>query len=178
MRAFFDIDTQFDFVFPAGALYAKGAEQLIPRVGNLNRYAAGHGFPVISSMCAHPENTREFRAWAPHCVRGTFGQRKPAEALLDNPAQQIFIEKDDLDLFSNPAVPDLLDRLRIDDCVVYGVFLEHCVKCAIMGLLQSGRRVTLVTDATMPVNLAAGSEVLSAFLHSGGQLTTVSTLTE
>jgi len=174
MRAFFDIDTQFDFVFPAGALYGKGGEQVIPQVGKLNRYAASQGFPVISSMCAHPENAREFRDWAPHCVRGTFGQRKPAETLLDNnPAQQIFIEKDDLDLFSNPAVPELLDRLQIDDCVVYGVFLEYCVKCAVMGLLKSGRRVTLVTDATMPISAAAGAEVLAAFLQSGGQLTTV-----
>jgi nicotinamidase/pyrazinamidase len=173
VRAFFDIDTQFDFVFSAGALYGKGGEQVIPQVGKLNRYAASQGFPVISSMCAHPENAREFRDWAPHCVRGTFGQRKPAETLLDNPTQQILIEKDDLDLFSNPAVPELLDRFQIDDCVVYGVFLEYCVKCAVMGLLRSGRRVTLVTDATMPVNTAAGAEVLAAFLQSGAQLTTL-----
>ena len=70
MRAFFDIDTQMDFVFPAGALYAKGGERVIPVVAALNRYASASGIPLISSVCAHPENAREFRDWAPHCVAG------------------------------------------------------------------------------------------------------------
>src|SRR5581483_4392706 len=30
VKLFFDIDTQVDFMFPAGALYAPGAEKLIP----------------------------------------------------------------------------------------------------------------------------------------------------
>jgi nicotinamidase/pyrazinamidase len=173
VRAFFDIDTQFDFVFPAGALYGKGGELVIPKVGALNRYAAAHGFPLISSICAHPENAREFRDWGPHCVIGAFGQHKPAETLVEN---QIFIEKDDLDLFSNPTVPELLDRLQIDDCIVYGVYLEFCVKCAVMGLLKSGRRVTLVTDATAHLNDSAAAEVLAAFTQAGGNLIDSTTL--
>jgi len=81
---FFDVDTQLDFVYPAGALYVPGAERVLPAVEKLNRYAAGHGLPVISTTDAHAENDPEFRVWPPHCVRGTFGQRKAPGTLLEN----------------------------------------------------------------------------------------------
>jgi nicotinamidase/pyrazinamidase len=167
MKAHFDIDTQIDFVFPAGALYGPGAERVIPAVAELNRYASEHGIPLISSMCAHPENAREFQVWPPHCVIGTAGQKKPAATLVEN---QIIIEKDDLDLFSNPTVLPLLDKLGIDECVVYGVFTEYCVKCAIMGLLKSGRKVTLMERATAHLSQTDGERVVQDFLAAGGQL--------
>ena len=112
MKAFFDIDTQIDFVFPAGALYGAGAERVIPEVAALNRYAGEHGIPLISTMCAHPEDAGEFQVWPPHCVIGTIGQRKPAATLLGDPEKQILIEKDDLDMFSNPKILPLLDKTR------------------------------------------------------------------
>ena len=34
---YFDIDTQIDFLFPAGSLYVPGAQQLIPEVTRGNR---------------------------------------------------------------------------------------------------------------------------------------------
>ena len=36
---FVDVDTQIDFLFPAGALYVPGAEALVPKIAALNRYA-------------------------------------------------------------------------------------------------------------------------------------------
>src|SRR6185437_14578387 len=36
-KAFFDIDTQIDILFPAGALYAPGAERVVEPVARLNR---------------------------------------------------------------------------------------------------------------------------------------------
>jgi nicotinamidase/pyrazinamidase len=169
MKAYFDIDTQIDFVDPAGALYGKGAERVIPAVGELNRYAGEHGILLISSMCAHTPGSGEFKVWPPHCIKGTPGQRKAPETLLADPAKQIIIEKDDLDLFTNPAVLPLLATLRIDECFVYGVFTEYCVKCAIMGLLKSGRKVSLVTRATAHLSEAAGESVIRDFVAAGGQ---------
>src|SRR5580704_677431 len=169
MKAFFDIDTQIDFVFPAGALYGPGAERVIPAVAALNRYAGEHGIPLISTMCAHPEDAAEFKVWAPHCVIGTVGQQKPAATLLADREKQIFIEKNDIDMFSNPNVLPLLDRLGVDDCFVYGVFTEYCVKCAIMGLLKTGRTVSLVTEATAHLSQAAGEQVVAEFLAAGGR---------
>ena len=168
MQAYFDIDTQIDFVFPAGALYGAGAERVIPAVSELNHYAGDHGITLISSMCAHPEDSQEFKVWPPHCVIGTAGQRKPAATLLADSSKQIIVEKDDLDLFSNPSVLPLLDKLAIDECFVYGVFTEYCVKCAIMGLLKSGRKVSLIRRATAHLDHDAGEQVVREFVAAGG----------
>lgn len=170
MKAYFDIDTQIDFVFPAGALYGQGAERVIPYVAELNHYAGDHGIPLISSTCAHPEDSREFQVWPPHCVIGTVGQRKPAATMLSDPAKQTIIEKDDLDLFSNATVLPLLDKLGIDECFVYGVFTEYCVKCAMTGLLKAGRKVWLVMRATAHLDDAAGEQVVREFVRAGGQV--------
>src|SRR5271154_3596964 len=61
---FFDIDTQIDFVYPAGALYVPGAEHILPVVGQLNRHAPA----LISTMDAHSEDDPEFQVFPHHCV--------------------------------------------------------------------------------------------------------------
>ena len=60
---FFDIDTQLDFVLPAGALYVPGAEKILPVVARLNRHAIGKGIPLISTADAHREDDPEFTQW-------------------------------------------------------------------------------------------------------------------
>ena len=142
---------------------------MIPVVAALNRYAADHGITLISSTCAHANDAREFAVWPPHCIIGTPGQHKPAETLVADRQKQIIVEKDDLDIFSNPGVTPMLDRLGVDDCFVYGVFTEYCVKCAVMGLLKTGRKVSIITEATAHLDSAAGDQVISDFLAAGGR---------
>lgn len=187
MTVFFDIDTQLDFLYPAGALYVSGAESIVAQVAALNRYAAGHGIPVISTVDAHAENDPEFRHWPPHCVAGTAGQQKPAATLLEprttvhnhpevfdvQGARQILLEKQSVDCFTNPNLPALLDRLGAEKCVVYGVVTEICVKNAALGLLKSGRRVELVTDAVRSLDETRCAQFLQEFTSAGGTLTTV-----
>ena len=165
MTAFFDIDTQIDFVFPAGALYAPGAEHVIAKVAALNQLAHKRGIALISTMCAHSEDSAEFKVWPPHCIKGTVGQQKPAATLVPN---QIFLEKDELDLFTNPSLDTMLGTLRIDECVVYGVLTEHCVKFAIMGLLHRGCKVSLVTDAIHHLSETEAAKVIRDFTAVGG----------
>jgi nicotinamidase/pyrazinamidase len=183
---FFDVDTQIDFLYPAGALYVPGAETVVDRVAALNGYAAVHGIPVVSTMDAHAENDPEFRQWPPHCIAETAGQQKPAATLLDKrvtipgtpcavevgDAQQILLEKQSVDCFTNPNLPALLDRLGAERCVVYGVVAEICVKNAAMGLLKSGRRVELVTDAVRSLNQTDCDQFLGEFTAAGGILIT------
>ncbi len=76
MKAFFDIDTQLDFMFPGGALYGPGAERLISAITTLNQYAGNHKIPLISTTDAHPENAAEFRVWPPHCTSQAPSARK------------------------------------------------------------------------------------------------------
>ena len=183
---FFDVDTQIDFLYPAGALYVPGAESIVSRVAGLNRYAAAQGIPVISTMDAHSENDPEFRDWPPHCVVDTAGQQKPAQTLLEkrarvpnlpgradcDGAQQILLEKQALDCFTNVNLPALLERFDAQGYVVYGVVTEICVRYAALGLLKTGARVEIVTDAVRSLNPEASAAFLAEFTAAGGVLTT------
>src|SRR5579864_7446432 len=185
--AFFDIDTQIDFLFPAGSLYVPGAERLLPALSRLNQYAAAHGIPLVSSTCAHAEDDPEFRDWPPHCVIDTVGQRKPAETLVEkrsvigvvagdypvDGAQQILFEKNKLDITASPNFGPLVARLNAGRYVVYGVVTEYCVRLAAFALLATGRPVSLVTDAIETLRPEHSDCTLQEFTARGGRLTTV-----
>jgi len=165
---FFDIDTQIDFMLPTGALYVPGAENIIPIVAALNRQAP----IVISSMCAHSEDDPEFAVYGHHCVVGTVGQQKPAATLLNDPARQFFMPKQELDVFSNPGLLPLLKRLDAASYVVYGVVTEICVQFAAFGLLETGKSVTIVTDAIRSLDEIAAASMIARFTEAGGHLIT------
>jgi nicotinamidase/pyrazinamidase len=184
---FFDVDTQLDFLYPAGALYVRGAETIVPQLGELTRYAASLGIPVVSTADAHSEDDPEFKTWPPHCVLNTFGQQKAAMTQLPKAqivttdvgdsafqtAAQYVIEKQKLDCFTNPNLRPLLRFLGADKYVVYGVVTELCVSCAAIGLLGTGAQVELVTDAVRGLDSAAERDMLERFVEAGGTVTTV-----
>jgi nicotinamidase/pyrazinamidase len=174
---FFDIDTQIDFVYPAGALYVPGAERILTVIGELNRRAP----LLISTMDAHTEDDPEFQIYPHHCVVGTTGQHKPAMTLLERRAivpaapdgiRQWILEKQKLDCFSSPHLVPLLATLQADRYVVYGVVTEICVRCAAFGLLRTGKPVEIVTDAVKALDEQKATEMFSQFAAEGGRLTT------
>ncbi len=183
---FVDVDSQLDFVYPAGALYVPGAERVIPAIARLNRFAAANGIPVISTVDAHTENDPEFAAWPPHCISGTTGQHKPESTLLEkrvsvpnrdcefslDGAQQIFVEKQTTDVFLTRTVGRVLDSLAADRFVVYGVVTEICVLFAARGLLKAGKQVTLVTDAIQTLKPEDSARALAEVCKMGGTLAT------
>ena len=169
---FFDVDPQNDFMLPAGALYVPGAERIIGTIARLNHWASEHGIPVVSDTDAHSEDDPEFAQWPPHCVAGTAGQRKLPQTLLGDP-DQIIIEKQTLDCFTSPELPGVLERLGADRYVVYGVVTEYCVRLAALGLLKTGARVEVVTDAIVGLNDADAARALDEIKGAGGRLTTV-----
>ncbi len=116
---FFDVDTQLDFLFPAGALAVPGAERIVPALGVLTRFAQAKGIQIISTADAHTEDDPEFKIWKPHCVAETVGQTKTTGTMLAgalivpsaewgvsgapaNLPAQVIIEKQSIDCFSNP----------------------------------------------------------------------------
>lgn len=183
---FVDVDTQIDFLFPAGALYVPGAERLLDKLSRLNRHAAENGIPLLSTMDAHSDNDPEFRHWPPHCVVGTVGQRKPectlaqgravmtATALETVKAPQVLVEKVTTDCFTNPMLEKLLDELDPAEAVVYGVVTEICVANAVRGLLRTGRRVTLVQDAVMSLDDEKAQALEAEVVAACGRLATAS----
>ncbi|HSU29843.1 MAG TPA: isochorismatase family cysteine hydrolase [Bryobacteraceae bacterium] len=194
--AFFDVDTQLDFVYPAGALYTPGAEGIVKQLKELTRFADANGITLISTADAHSENDPEFREWKPHCVIGTTGQQKVAATLLKDPVvlttapdrltgveadvastSQIIVQKQKIDCFTNPNLKPLLNLLKADRFVVYGVLTEFCVRAAMFGLLEMGFRVEAVTDAINSFDPERGSSFIRQFQAGGGKLTTVKQVT-
>lgn len=187
---FFDVDTQIDFLFPAGALYVPGAERIVETVARLNRHAAARGIPLVSTADAHLEDDEEFRIWPAHCVAGTIGQQRPAATLLDKrmvvpPVEwaeridgvpQLILEKRHNDCFTNPNLEALMLAFGAGRYVVYGVVTEICVKDAAFGLLDRGKHVELVTDAVRSLSPEAERAMIAEFTARGGMLTTSSEL--
>ena len=63
---FVDVDTQLDFLVPAGALYAPGAEIIAANLKQLTSLAAKTGSVIVSTVDAQAEDDPEFRDWKPH----------------------------------------------------------------------------------------------------------------
>jgi len=185
---FVDVDTQADFMLPGGRLYVPGAERLLPTLARLRDFAEQHNIPVLTSTDAHPTDSQEFEHWPAHCVRGTPGQLKVPETLLRKYTivpqerrtlltdeelyryRQWILEKDDLDLFTNPQADDLVRRLDAEQYVVYGVATEYCVKLAVKGLLERKRPVTLLVDAIKEIKPEDGQAVLRELQAGGAKL--------
>jgi nicotinamidase/pyrazinamidase len=160
-QVYFDIDTQIDFLFPAGSLYVPGAEKLIPTLAALNRKA-----PVlISTMCEHAENDPEFAIYPAHCVAGTVGQLKPAALMVPH---QILFAKPELNAFANPRLESLLHTIEADAYVVYGVVTEICVQFVAEKLLTLGKPVIIVSDAIQPLDPTKADAFLQKFKADGG----------
>ena len=183
---FIDVDTQLDFLYPAGALYVPGAERIVSAIAHLNRYAAQHGIPVLSTVDAHTENDPEFKVWPKHCVAGALGQQKAAATLLPrrvvvpnrecdlalDGAEQIILEKQTVDAFQTRNLAQILDRLNSDRYVVYGIVTEICVRHAVRGLLKLGRPVTLVSDAVQSLSEQASRDAIEEMCGWGAGVST------
>ncbi len=170
---FFDVDTQLDFLFPGGALYVPGAEEVGPTLSELTAFAAKSGIPIISTLDSHTEDDPEFKTWKPHCVIGTQGQQKYSRTIADaKSGQQIIVPKNTIDVFASEDVVKVLDETAGERYVVYGLVTEYCVRAAIFGLLQRKVRVELVVDAIRSLDEAEGMSILNKFAAEGGRIVT------
>jgi nicotinamidase/pyrazinamidase len=186
---FWDVDTQNDFIHPDGKLYVPGAETIVPKLKRLTEWAGSNGNLVIASACAHQADDPEFAQYPPHCLAGTPGQEKIFETCLENVLvvpnrkrnlpknlrsyQQIILEKQELDVFSNPNTDELLDQLgSVDEIVLYGVVTEICVARAGRSLIGRGYRVRLVTDAIRHLDETKAELAIDEIREAGAMLVT------
>src|SRR5712691_3571056 len=166
---FWDVDTQRDFIMPDGNLYIQGAEAILANLVALTGFAREKRLPLLGSVDYHAASDSEisdqpdFReTFPPHCLAGTPGQEKveatrPKDPLfidsspedkvalkqrvkrhLDRGGEVLF-RKQRFDVFSNPNVDTVLEAVRPDRIVVYGVALDVCDRYAVEGLLARRR---------------------------------------
>lgn len=187
---FWEVDVQADFMLPGGKLYVPGAEKLLPNIRRLTDAARQGRVFLVSHGCYHTEDDPEFSTYPPHCVKGTPGSRLVPEALAEQvitvpnePAaslpdefsryQQILLEKQTLDIFKTIHADELVERLGPDvEFVVFGVVTEYCVGFAAKGLLERGRRVSVVRDAIETLNSKDGNRTVAELQSIGATLIT------
>lgn len=186
--AFFDIDTQIDFMEPAGKLYVPHAEEIIPNLVQLMAYAREKNIPVLSSADAHAPDDPEFKLWPPHCVVGTRGQQHIKETSLPGALTvsmqsgpfilpekwppQIIIEKDVYETAANPSFEIILNALGPRRYVVFGVATEYCVRADVLALRRHIKPVALVVDAIKAITEEGGRKALDEMTAAGVELVT------
>jgi len=187
---FWEVDTQSDFMLPGGKLYVPGAEKLLPNIRKLTDAARQGRVLLISHGCYHTKDDPEFKTFPPHCVKGTPGSAVIPEALTEkvatipnepaaalppdlSPYQQIHLEKQTLDIFESRHAEDLVNRLGKDaEFVVFGVVTEYCVRLAAKGLLERGRRVSVVEDAIETLKPEDGERTIAELKALGAKFIT------
>jgi nicotinamidase-related amidase len=86
---------------------------------------------------------------------------------------EIIFKKQKFDVFSNPNVDAVLDILKPEHIVVYGVALDVCNAYAIEGFLKRGRyKISLVEDATKPINIERAKELIEKWKSEDVQILT------
>ncbi len=185
-----EVDTQKDFMLPGGHLYVPGAEKLLPNIRRLTD-AARHGRVfLVSHGDFHPPNDPEFKIFPPHCVKGTPGADVVPEGLTDKVVrvpnepttgvpedlfayQQILLEKQTLSIFESRHADALVERLgNHAEFIVFGVVTEYCVSFAAKGLLERGRRVSVVRDAIETLKREDGDKTIAQLESMGARLIT------
>ncbi len=168
MTILWDVDTQFDFMFPDGKLYVPGAEETVPAMKRLVDAARAAGIVHVASADDHELTDVEISAepdfvttYPPHCLRGTRGARKIPETDQEDPVplalepvpdrylegREFLLLKKNFDVFTNPHTGRLLERFDPDEIVVFGVATDVCDDAAIRGFLARGLKVRFVEDA-------------------------------
>ena len=187
---FWEVDAQADFMLPGGKLYVPGAEKLLPKIRRLTDAARQGRVFLVSHGCYHTKDDPEFAIFPPHCVQGTLGANLVPEALTDkvvtvpnDPSaslpddllryQQILLEKQTLNVFESRHADQLVERFGPNvEFVVFGVVTEFCVLFAAKGLLERGRRVSVVRDAIETLNSEDGKRAVTELQALGATFIT------
>jgi nicotinamidase/pyrazinamidase len=185
-----EVDTQVDFMLPGGKLYVPDAEKLLPNIRKLTDAARRGRVFLVSHGCYHTKDDPEFSTFPPHCIKGTPGSAYVAEALTEKVVtvpnepttelpkdlsqyQQILLEKQTLDIFQSLHAEELVNRLGKDaEFVVFGVVTEYCVRFAAKGLLERGRRVSVVEDAIETLKAEDGERAAAELQALGAKFIT------
>ncbi|MGD8786828.1 MAG: isochorismatase family cysteine hydrolase [Phycisphaerales bacterium] len=158
-----DIDTQKDFLLAGGKACIRNHRRVLTHIRRVMAWARRNGIPIISTAEVHPNHNGESEDG--YCIDGTDGQRKIPYTLFNNRIsfaadgctdlprdmlrcyKQIILHKRCIDPFEEPRIDRLLSEVRASEFILVGTCLEGAIGATALGLLQRGRKVTVVIDA-------------------------------
>jgi len=182
------VDVQNDFADPAGSLYVRGGETLIPFINREIARAAAAGAAVIYSRDWHPPTTPHFAKdggiWPVHCVAGAWGAEfHPAlDRVGDREIRKGTGGEDGYSAFTvrDPAsgnvaataLAAMLAGLGSARLVVVGLATDYCVKETALDARRLGFAVTVLRDGIRAVDLQPGDgeRALAAMQGAGAVL--------
>jgi len=158
-----DIDTQRDFLIAGGKACIRNHRRVLAHIRRMMAWARSQHVPIISTAEVYPDNNGE--SAISYCIDGTDGQKKirytlvkdrvsfAADGNTDLPRdmlrrhKQVILHKRCVDPFDEPRIDRLLSEVRASEFILVGASLEGAVKMTALGLLQRGKKVTIIIDA-------------------------------
>jgi nicotinamidase/pyrazinamidase len=164
------VDVQNDFADPAGGLYVRDGEQVVPLVSELVGAAQNAGSAVVYTQDWHPSVTPHFAKdggiWPVHCVADTWGAELHRQLLVKGPVVRKGTSGEDgYSGFSmrNPTTgetaPTQLQSLldpSVRRLVVVGLAGDYCVKETALDGVRLGYDVEVPLRLTRFVELDEG----------------------
>jgi len=125
-RALIVADMLNDFIDPQGSLYVgPTAREIIAFIARKIEEVRQEGGVVIFVCDAHAPNDREFKYFAPHAVKGSWGAKIIPELPLK--PGDIRVEKTRYSCFYNTDLEETLQKEQVDRVEVVGVCTSICV---------------------------------------------------
>lgn len=158
-----DINTQKDFLLAGGKACIRNHRRVLSHIRRIMAWARVNNIPVISTAEVYPDNNNN--GAIDYCIDGTDGQKKirytlmsnrvsfPADGSTDLPRdmlrryRQIILHKRCVDPFNEPRIDRLLSEVRANEFILVGACVEGTVLATALGLLQRGKKVSVVVDA-------------------------------
>jgi nicotinamidase/pyrazinamidase len=165
------VDVQNDFAAPAGSLYVRGGEEVVPVINAEIEKARAAGAAVVYTADWHPGSTPHFAKdggiWPVHCVGATWGSEFHPDLVVEGRVVRKGVNGEDgysgfttRDPVSEETVatelPELLADQGISKVVVAGLATDYCVRSTVLDALARGLPVWLLTDAIRSVDLEEG----------------------
>ena len=191
-RILIDINTQKDFFLASGKACIRNHRRVLANVRRVMAWARHENVPVISTCQVYPNNNGDISIG--YCIDGSEGQKKLHYTLLDNRKsfradgttdlpfdvmrkhRQIIFNKRCVDPFSEPRIDRLLSEVKAREFILIGASTEDAVKAMTLGLLQRGKKVTIVIDAVGSHNKRESELAIRKMKAKGAKLIEVKKL--
>lgn len=160
-----DVNTQRDFFLADGVVCIRNHRRVLAHIRRLMAWARRRDIPIISTCEVYADGNGHNGEPHNYCIDGTDGQLKIPYTLLGNRVvftadgstdlprdmlrryQQVVLHKRCVDPFDEPRIDRVLSEVCVAEFIVMGATAEGAVKAAVLGLLQRGKRVSVVIDA-------------------------------
>ena len=156
-----DVSTQKDLFLSDGIARVRNHKRVLSNIRRVMAYARSRNIHVISTCEVYTNGSGP----VPYCLDGTEGHKKIRYTLLNsrisfaadngiNISKEIFkkykqvvLHERGHDPFEEPAIDRLLSDIKSCEFILIGATAENTVKAMALGLLQRGKKVTIVYDA-------------------------------